>query len=269
MARKRMIDPAIWDSEQVMSLSPRQFKIFIYLISQADDEGRLKISYPLFLSRIFPINKHTSEELISDIKHLAEIELIQIYSNGKYQYICHPNWKEYQYIQKPRLSKLPAPSDSGSVPCDYGTPTISVQPNRIEKNRKEKNTITPPAAETAEKAQSVSSFSEDKELYNSTKEAFESKYGRFENYGKEGKAIKGLIKKATDLGLEPDIVLPQMIAKFYKLTQNGDKFWRSQPFLPSALNASGIWVRVKVQAEGKSRESPATDKYLRERGYDA
>ena len=106
-------------------------------------------------------------------------------------------------------------------------------------------------------------------LFHSVKETFESKYGRFENYGKEGKAIKGLIEKVTDLGLEPDIVLPQMIAKFYKLTQDGDKFWRSQPFLPSALNASGIWARVKVHAEGKSRESPATDKYLRERGYDA
>ena len=77
-----------------------------------------------------------------------------------------------------------------------------------------------------------------------------------------------MIKKVTDLDLDPDVVLPKMIEKFYKLTQNGNDFWREQPFLPSTLNAASIWSRVRVQAEDKSRESPATDKYLRDKGYD-
>ena len=56
-----MIDPKIWESEQVMNLSPFEFKVYIFLISSADDEGRLKVSYPIFVARIYPDGKFNSE----------------------------------------------------------------------------------------------------------------------------------------------------------------------------------------------------------------
>lgn len=35
-----------------------------------------------------------------------------------------------------------------------------------------------------------------------------------------------------------------MIEGFYEMTCSDEKFWKDQPFLPSALNASGIFDRV-------------------------
>ena len=35
-----------------------------------------------------------------------------------------------------------------------------------------------------------------------------------------------------------------MIEAFWALKQTGNEFWKGQPFLSSALNASGIWDRV-------------------------
>jgi hypothetical protein len=83
-------------------------------------------------------------------------------------------------------------------------------------------------------------------LYHATEKAFLSKNDdRFTDYGKEGAAIKNLIKKATSRAPEnAEAFLAQMIAEFWKQKENGNAFWKGQPFLPSALNASSIWDRV-------------------------
>lgn len=83
-------------------------------------------------------------------------------------------------------------------------------------------------------------------LYSSVQKAFLAKNDdKFTDYAKEGAAIKGLIKKAHARvpGAEESL-LKDMLAHFWKLRTSGDKFWQGQPFLPSALNASGIWDRV-------------------------
>jgi len=86
-------------------------------------------------------------------------------------------------------------------------------------------------------------------LYSPIKESFLSKNGNvFTNYAKEGMGIKGLIKKAEIRGEgNPEIFIQNMIEQFYKMSSNGDKFWNQQPFLPSVLNADGIFDRVLKQ----------------------
>jgi hypothetical protein len=87
----------------------------------------------------------------------------------------------------------------------------------------------------------------DKELYHAVEAAFLSRNGdRFTNFGKEGKAIHGLIEKARGrLPDDPGAMLHAMLDAFWKL-KAGDTsakgFWRGQPFLPSAL--SPLWDRV-------------------------
>ena len=107
MARKRMIDPAIWDSEQVMSLSSDHFKIYIYLISQADDSGRLKYVSRMFHTRIFPLHEVPLEVFTQWVWDLTEIELISLFTDGKNLFISHPNWSRYQTINRPSPSKIP------------------------------------------------------------------------------------------------------------------------------------------------------------------
>jgi hypothetical protein len=101
-----MIDPGIWDSEQVMSLTPSQFKLFIYLISQADDEGRLKKSIKMMRVHVHPCGGCSDAKLETDLRAIIDIGLVEEYGDNK-QYLCHPNWKKYQSINHPTQSIIP------------------------------------------------------------------------------------------------------------------------------------------------------------------
>lgn len=82
-------------------------------------------------------------------------------------------------------------------------------------------------------------------LFRAIQSAFEAKHGAFSDYGKEGKAIKGLIAKAQKaFPSDPAGFIRQLMTAFWTLKAGGDSFWSSQPFTPSALNASGIYDRV-------------------------
>jgi 5-methylcytosine-specific restriction endonuclease McrA len=107
MARKRMIDPGIWDSVQAMSLTPAQFKLYIYLISAADDCGRLKWTPTIYRARVYPFNDYTQEAFDKDLEHLSEIGLVIQYQVDEDKYLHHPNWKRYQKINHPTKSNLP------------------------------------------------------------------------------------------------------------------------------------------------------------------
>ncbi len=139
MARKRMIDLGIWDSEQAMSLTPRQFKIYLFAISQADDEGRLKISVSLWKTRIFPFDEITEADILSDIYAMHHAGLIQMYENTDSVYLFHPNWYKYQRISHATPSKLPSPEDSRLIqinPEDSGQiRLVSLDQSRLDKDR--------------------------------------------------------------------------------------------------------------------------------------
>ena len=72
MARKRMIDPNIWESEDFSTLSMLGKILFIGLFSLADDEGRGKANPAFIRSKLFP---YTAEKVrVADIETaLSEI----------------------------------------------------------------------------------------------------------------------------------------------------------------------------------------------------
>ncbi|MCF7943788.1 MAG: DUF4373 domain-containing protein [Spirochaetia bacterium] len=128
---------------------------------------------------------------------------------------------------------------------------IVKQEKRREEKRREENIIEYYAESEdspidEENLPAIKPQDQNTNLYQSVNQAFLSRNGdKFTNYGKEGTAIKQIITKAT--ARSPDgaeDLIRQMMAKFWELKNSGDKFWRKQPFLPSALNAAGIWDRV-------------------------
>jgi hypothetical protein len=138
----------------------------------------------------------------------------------------------------PSPSPIPTPIPiPNPIPKDSGEPEVS-PPSGDEQER------TPP--ETTPSPPKKRSPIQDTELYTSVQKAFLSKNGeKFTDYGKEGKAIKQLIIKAK--ARDPDAYdefLKSMITRFWELKAGKDRFWKSQPFLPSALNAGGIFDRV-------------------------
>lgn len=100
------------------------------------------------------------------------------------------------------------------------------------------------SAEDGQKDDFVNSLNGDKDLYHRIEQAFIKKSGDFTDWGKEGRAIKGIIDKAKRrLPEDPTSFAGQMINKFWKLRQE-KSFYAEQPFIPSALNSAGIWDRV-------------------------
>lgn len=98
-----------------------------------------------------------------------------------------------------------------------------------------------------EKINSDNGKDRDLVIYHFIQESFYSKLPdrKFTNYGKEGKAIKELIKKAKARSPDrPEEFIGIVINRFSKLREGNEKFWKSQPFIPSALNSSGIFDRV-------------------------
>lgn len=84
---------------------------------------------------------------------------------------------------------------------------------------------------------------ENTELYTMIKKSFESVFGDFANYAKEGMAIKGIIK----LGKADPRAIRTMIETFYSLTRSNSNFWSTKPFTPSSLLA--MWDHIKAVAQ--------------------
>lgn len=146
MARKRMIDPSIWADEDFGSLSPEAQVLYIGIISNADDEGRLPAN-PAFLSAsIFPFKGLTAEQA-KDIRSevLTRMKSAILYIVDGKEYIELKKWYQYQAINRPTPSKYPkneAKSEQSlNTHAQLTEDSVSnhggLTPNRIEKNRKE------------------------------------------------------------------------------------------------------------------------------------
>ena len=158
MARKRMISPEIWESQNFSLLSDLGKLVFISLFSHADDEGRGRADTGYIKSMTFP---YDDNRRVADVKNaLSEIARrmsVQFYSVDGSDYYFMTSWERWQKIDRPTKSKLPPP------PCvgvrgpirsnekfdESSTNTRRVldegsTPNRIERNRIESN--IPPGA---------------------------------------------------------------------------------------------------------------------------
>lgn len=110
LARRRMICPEIWESEDFSTLSLLSRLLFIGMFSNADDEGKGKANPSLLKSKVFMYDKDVDEKSIE--KSLAEIAdnmSIKIYiANDGNTYYELTNWKSWQTVNRPSPSKIPS-----------------------------------------------------------------------------------------------------------------------------------------------------------------
>jgi hypothetical protein len=101
VARKRMLDPGIWESAFDKKWDVYDFVVMISAISAADDEGRGRVS----------MIKRNMEPMIDNKKFKKSLtklrQSIVIYEKI-YYYL--PKFGQYQVISKPRPSKYPKPN---------------------------------------------------------------------------------------------------------------------------------------------------------------
>lgn len=114
MARKRMIDPTIWEDENFGKLSPRAKILFIGLFSNADDEGRIRANDSYLRSTVFmydDISLTDVRQLVDEVtKHIKTVVLYE--SQDGNRYIELKKWEEYQKQREDRIQKSVLPSSN-------------------------------------------------------------------------------------------------------------------------------------------------------------
>lgn len=133
MARKRMLDPSLWDSETFGALSFGARILWIGIISNADDEGRIKASEAYLRANVFRYDDPDSLSVHEWLSELSVSEALVLYEVSGHAYAYLPKWLEYQKINRPSKSKLPPPPECLTEP--------SLSPHS-EENRSEGNRST-------------------------------------------------------------------------------------------------------------------------------
>jgi len=115
MGRIRTIKPEFPHSESMGRVSRDARLCFIMLWTIADDSGRLRGNSRMLASLLFPYDIDAPKHIDGWLDKLVEVKAIVRYNGkdgGSYIEIC--NWRSHQKIDKPSVSKLPAP-DSSSI----------------------------------------------------------------------------------------------------------------------------------------------------------
>lgn len=108
MARKRMIDPNIWQSEDFSKLSTLAKLVFIGLFSLADDEGRGRCNPVYLKSTLFPYEEGIrSADIDKTLSEISSNMSVVFYSCDGSSYYSLYNWNTWQKIDRPSESKIP------------------------------------------------------------------------------------------------------------------------------------------------------------------
>ena len=111
-----MLDPGFWASSHNERLIFRQRLLFLGLISNADDEGRVKGNLNFIRALIFPYDDIESNQIEDDLVKLMEEGLIIRYIHKGLAYIQIAKWQTYQRIDKPTRSILPPCPEFPDIP---------------------------------------------------------------------------------------------------------------------------------------------------------
>lgn len=142
MARKRMIDPNIWQSEDFGKLSLLAKIVFIGLFSNADDEGRGRANPVYLKSTLFPYEEGIrSADIDKTLSEISSNMSVIFYSCDGSSYYSLYNWNTWQKIDRPTESKIPEYDEETMQRLfdEHSTNNRrAFAPNRKEDNRIEK-----------------------------------------------------------------------------------------------------------------------------------
>lgn len=142
MARRRLIDPTMWQCGHFKRLNLRRRLLWIGIITMADDTGKLKGEPAVIKACVFPFDSFGALLIEKDLAELQEEGLIEPYEVEGDRYIRIPKWAKHQKPSHPTPSKipdLPPPKDSGASPEELASDSRNLQAQgRSGKERTEK-----------------------------------------------------------------------------------------------------------------------------------
>ena len=111
MARRRMIDPNFWGSEDVSRLPIFSRLLLIGMISNADDEGRGRANPAYLRAIVFPYDDIPTREISSALADITKWIHVKVYTVDGQTYYSLTKWKDWQRVDSPKSSIIPAPPD--------------------------------------------------------------------------------------------------------------------------------------------------------------
>ena len=116
----RIIKESAFTSEKVAELSDFEFRLWVGLITQADDAGRGDARPAIIKGRIFPLRERVSLSDIDKALHaMAACGCVSLYTVGGKPYYMFPNWAAHQRVRDAK-PKYPAPDDSANLAANCG-----------------------------------------------------------------------------------------------------------------------------------------------------
>jgi hypothetical protein len=107
---RRMITSAIWTDAEYAALTMRQRLLWIGILTNADDQGRL-VGHPgMVRSLVFPLDDVPLSEIDSDLTCFAALQWVLLYDAGGKRYIQILKWWQHQQMRWAAPSVYPAPS---------------------------------------------------------------------------------------------------------------------------------------------------------------
>jgi hypothetical protein len=106
--RIRSLKPEALQHRKVGRLSNAAFRLWVGLITQADDEGRVIWDPAQFRLLVFGYQEITTGDVTAALSEITAFGLARLYNVNGTEYVDLPSWAEHQKINKPSESTLPA-----------------------------------------------------------------------------------------------------------------------------------------------------------------
>ena len=108
----RIVKESICTSDNIDQLTPFEENVFIRLLVNCDDYGRMDAREKILASRLFPLKTLKPGQIVDAMNALVRAELVTVYEVGGKPYVQMNTWEKHQQIRAHK-SKYP-PIDEGN-----------------------------------------------------------------------------------------------------------------------------------------------------------
>lgn len=120
----RIIKESTFTSDKVAQLSDFEFRLWVGLITQADDAGRGDARPAIIKGHIFALRERvTIKDIENSLHALAVHGCVDLYTVGGKPYYAFPSWAEHQRVRDVK-PKYPSPDEADLTDCG-GLPQIA------------------------------------------------------------------------------------------------------------------------------------------------
>ena len=143
---RRLVTSEIFRNDKVAELDFVGRLFFIGLITNADDDGRIKGSVKYLKANIFPYDNITLEQIMEYKKQCHSLGIALSYNVNGVEVIILPSWTKHQTIRSDRYKPSTLPQPNGNLKATSGLPKgnqeVTSGMHKISKDKISKDKIS-------------------------------------------------------------------------------------------------------------------------------